>query len=122
MSDLFGILFGLYLSFFGIKTLRRSILLRRRGHFSIGTVSRFTFPRNLFVSFLTSKDQPFEFKAEGGSPWSYKVGDQVAVLYDPLKPGNANIFTWDHLWSSAVTYLGFGLIILLATLYQMLTR
>ena len=113
MSNLFGILFGILLTGMGIKTLRKSLRLRRQGRFAIGTVSKITYPRNVYVKFLTAKDQKFEFLAEGGSPWIYDVGDHVAVLYDPHNPRVANIFTWDNLWTLPTVGLGGGIIFLL---------
>jgi hypothetical protein len=118
MSNVLGILFGLLLTGIGIKTLRKSLRLRRNGRFVIGTVTRRTYPKNVYVSFLTTQNHKIEFLAEGGSPWLYNVGDQVAVLYDPYDPRVANIYTWDNLWSLPIASLGGGILFILFIIYQ----
>ncbi len=118
MFDVFFWLFEALLFGVGIKTLRKSLYLRRHGHFAVGSIARVAY-RKIFVQFTTAKNQQVAFLAEGGSPWVYKQGDPVAVLYDPHHPKIANIYTWDYLWSLPSAFLTTGVVFLLLRIYAL---
>ncbi len=111
-----AIIFGLAVAGFGVFNIWRSIQLRTKGIFTIGTVSNVRFRGrvpNVFVSFKTLKKKTIVFRAGGwtsiiSSPF-YQVGNSVPVLYDPQNPADAVIYTVDFMWMLPLALTGVGL-------------
>src|SRR3712207_620853 len=60
------------------------------------------------VRFVTGDGRTVEFESQAGSNLAPKVGQQVTVLYDPLRPEEAKIRSFMMLWAlpSILTVLG----------------
>lgn len=60
------------------------------------------------VRFITGDGRTVEFESQAGSNLAPKVGQQVTVLYDPLKPEEAKLKSFMMLWAlpSILTALG----------------
>ena len=70
--------------------------------------SRTYFPQ---VRFRTSGGQDLTFTSNMGSkPASYQVGDRVRVLYDPEKPADASIDSFESQWLLPTIFGSLGLI------------
>lgn len=62
------------------------------------------------VRFQTHDGRTVEFESETGtSGFSHKPGEQVEVLYDPLKPEQARIKTFMMLWFAPLIFSVLGL-------------
>ena len=92
------IIIGLLIMGFGVLNIWRSIRLRVKGTFTIGTVTSVKWRNrvpNVSVIFKTQKKKKIGFRAGGwtsiiNSPF-YQVGNSVPVLYDPHNPTDAEI-------------------------------
>jgi len=119
-----GIVFGLVILGFGIFGLQRSLRLRTKGRFTIGTVTKIQYRgRSLivFVSFDISKKQAVTFEAgawRGINTPLYKIGNQVPVLYDPNNPTDAVVYNIDSMWLIPLSFFGLGAFVI----YTELTR
>ena len=110
-----AILFGLVLAGFGLFGIWRSLRLRVKGLFTVGTVTKVKIIRrvpNLFISFRTTRKRTIMFRAGGWtslntSPF-YQVGNPVPVLYDPNNPSDAVIYTFDFMWLLPLAFIGVG--------------
>ena len=60
------------------------------------------------VEFHDAAGVRHRFTPLGSSEQSYAIGARVAVLYDPLKPGQASIRSFDGLWIRPSLLVGFG--------------
>jgi hypothetical protein len=118
-----GILLGLCLLGFGSFRLWRSLQLRMKGLFTVGTVidveMRGSFS-TLVVRFKTTRNKSIVFRPGG---WRfifmssfYRVGASVPILYDPNNPRDAVIYTLDFLWMIPLFFVGLGAVII----YQVL--
>lgn len=115
--NVIGILFGLYILGYGIFLILRSIRLRSKGVFAIGTVKEVRITQrapNIFVSFETLHGRTVVFKAGGWSGINtspfYQVGNPVPVLYDPKDPTNAVVYSFDFMWVLPLLITGIGFI------------
>ena len=83
-----------------------------RSHTSDGSRLRtYSYP---VVRFQTHDGQTVEFESETGtSGFSQRPGEQVEVLYDPLKPEQARIKTFMMLWFAPLIFsmVGFFLLV-----------
>ncbi|MBL8076816.1 MAG: DUF3592 domain-containing protein [Anaerolineales bacterium] len=110
-----AILFGILLAGFGLFMLWRSLQLRRKGLFTIGTVTRVEWRRRVpvvTVRFMTTRNKTIIFSPGGWtslntSPF-YQVGNPVPVLYDPNNPHDAVIYTFDFMWILPLALVGIG--------------
>jgi len=51
------------------------------------------------IEFQTQTGETFQFESNtGGSSTSYRVGDQVPILYNPQMPQDATINSWYEIW------------------------
>jgi cytochrome c-type biogenesis protein CcmH/NrfF len=84
----------------------------RRSHTSSGPrVSTYRYP---VVRFQTQDGQSVEFESETGTnTFSQKPGEQVEVLYDPLRPEQARIKSFMMLWFGPLIFsvVGFFLLV-----------
>ena len=83
-----------------------------RSHTSSGPrVSTYRYP---VVRFQTQDGRSVEFESETGtSSFSQGPGEQVTVLYDPLKPQDARIKTFMMLWFAPLIFSVLGFFMLL---------
>jgi Protein of unknown function (DUF3592) len=72
-------------------------------------VSRLSHP---VVRFVTGDGRTVEFESQVGSTLAPKVGQQVTVLYDPLKPKEARIKSFMMLWALPLVFTGLGALLL----------
>jgi hypothetical protein len=64
------------------------------------------------VRFTSDRGQQIEFiSAVSTNPAAYKVGDKVAVRYDPRQPGNAEVDTFASRW------FAFAALVVLGTVF-----
>jgi hypothetical protein len=113
------ILLGLFLSGLGLFMLWRSVHLRLKGLFTIGTVIKkvvlWPWGRGapvLTVSFKTIRNKTITFTSGGLTGINrfsfYQVGGPVPVLYDPNNPRNAVIYTLYFIYLSPLFFVGLG--------------
>jgi hypothetical protein len=63
------------------------------------------------VRFKTSSGEEVEFAASlSTNPASYSVGDKVSVLYDPRRPGNADVDSVASRWFGVVVLIILGIV------------
>ncbi|MBO9315431.1 MAG: DUF3592 domain-containing protein [Chloroflexus sp.] len=97
---------GLVLLFIGLFWLNATSERLKRMIDGTGTVVEVTrrrigddinyYPR---IEFQTQTGETFQFESNtGGSSTSYRVGDQVLILYDPQMPQDATINSWYEIW------------------------
>ncbi len=114
-----GILFGLFLSGFGSFMLWRSLRLRMKGLFTIGTITDVGF-RTLVVHFKTTRNKSISFKLRAGKfifiSATYRVGASVPILYNPHNPKDAIIYSPSFMWMPPLFFVGMGVVII----YQVL--
>ena len=110
-----AILFGLVLAGFGLFGIWRSLRLRVKGLFTVGTVTKVKIigkVPNLFISFKTTRKRTVIFRAGGWTSLNmspaYQVGSPVPVLYDPHNPGDAVIYSFDFMWLLPLALTGAG--------------
>lgn len=110
-----AILFGTLLAGFGLFMLWRSLQLRRKGLFTIGTVAKVNMRGGVpivTVSFKTIKNKTIIFSPGGWTSISnsafYQIGSSVPVLYDPANPKDAVIYTVDFMWVLPLFLVGLG--------------
>lgn len=110
------------LIFLGVGSflLWRSVRLRRKGLFTMGTVTRVYIRRKgaarITVSFKTTRNKTIIFTPGGwtgisASPF-YQVGSPVPILYDPHNPQNAVVYTNDFMWWLPLCLIVLGLFII----------
>jgi len=106
---LIGLIFtviGLVVLFIGLFWLNATSERLKRMIDGTGTVVEVTrrrigddinyYPR---IEFQTQTGETFQFESNtGGSSTSYRVGDQVLILYDPQMPQDATINSWYEIW------------------------
>lgn len=66
------------------------------------------------IEFRTQAGEVVRFEGKtGGSEFAYRIGQQVAILYDPQFPQDARIDSWFELWFPpfAVILLGGGALV-----------
>ena len=98
---------GIILLLVGAYAASRARDLQRHGVTAVGHVTRLergskgsSFP---VVEFQTEDEQRITFKSRmGSSPPSFRVGEAVAVLYDPLDPQRASIQSFGQLWGPSI--------------------
>jgi Protein of unknown function (DUF3592) len=67
-------------------------------------------PRYPEVQFVTAAGRTVQFEGSAGLyPEAYRVGDRVAVLYDPSNPDDARLATWTNRWGGGPFEVLFGL-------------
>jgi hypothetical protein len=97
---------GLVVLFIGLFWLNATSERLKRMIDGTGTVVEVTrrrigddinyYPR---IEFQTQTGETFQFESNtGGSSTSYRVGDQVLILYDPQMPQDATINSWYEIW------------------------
>jgi len=97
---------GLVVLFIGLFWLNATSERLKRMLDGTGTVVEVTrrrigddinyYPR---IEFQTQTGETFQFESNtGGSSTSYRVGDQVLILYDPQMPQDATINSWYEIW------------------------
>ncbi|MBO9338424.1 MAG: DUF3592 domain-containing protein [Chloroflexus sp.] len=97
---------GLVLLFIGLFWLNATSERLKRMIDGTGTVVEVTrrrigddinyYPR---IEFQTQTGETFQFESNtGGSSTSYRVGDQVPILYNPQMPQDATINSWYEIW------------------------
>lgn len=100
----------------GLFLLWRSVRLRMKGLFTIGTITKVKIWRRgaarITVSFKTTRNKTIIFTPGGwtginASPF-YQVGSPVPILYDPHNPQNAVIYTNDFMWWLPLCLVGLG--------------
>jgi hypothetical protein len=100
----------------GVWFLIRQALLLRRGRTVPGKVIDLAKTNGCFAPvFRFSDAQAIERVVTSGSGSNrptYRVGDQVAVLFDPDQPEQAVIRSFVSMWLPGVVVTGFGLIAL----------
>lgn len=70
------------------------------------------------IEFKTASGKTEQFKSRTSYARStQRVGEEIAVLYDPLNPRRAEINSFLTLWIFPVSMLGVGMIILAAGLF-----
>jgi hypothetical protein len=110
------------LIFLGVGSflLWRSVQLRMKGLFTIGTVTKVDVWRHrrprITVSFTTTRNKTIIFTPGGwtgisASPF-YQVGSPVPILYDPHNPQNAVVYTNDFMWWLPLCLIVLGLFII----------
>jgi hypothetical protein len=62
------------------------------------------------VRFMTAEGREIEFFGRGGSGTSYQEGDVVTVAYDPARPINARIVSFNDLWLPATVAWGVAIL------------
>ena len=72
-------------------------------------VSRLSHP---LVRFVTGDGRTVEFESQVGSNLAPKVGQQVTVLYDPLRPEEAKIKSFMMLWALPSIFAALGVFLL----------
>jgi Protein of unknown function (DUF3592) len=79
-----------------------------RWYRTIGDEPGFSRLSHPVVRFITGDGRTVEFESQAGSNLAPKVGQQVTVLYDPLKPEEAKLKSFMMLWAlpSILTALG----------------
>jgi hypothetical protein len=122
---LFG-LFGLFLMRLGIKTIFRSIRLRKKGILVWGTISKIYQDRgftSLLVDFTALEGRYYEYQLETRALTfsRYHEGDKVAVLYNPDNPYEANLYSWDFLWIWPICLLFIGSLLLFSSIIRTIT-
>lgn len=81
-------------------------LERRRSSQSNGGSSHTYYP---VVKFTAPDGEPIQFEGQVGSrPPAFRVGQRVAVLYNPEEPQSARIRSWGELWFAATIFSGLG--------------
>jgi hypothetical protein len=97
---------GLVVLFIGLFWLNATSERLKRMIDGTGTVVEVTrrrigddinyYPR---IEFQTQTGETFQFESNtGGSSTSYRVGDQVPILYNPQMPQDATINSWYEIW------------------------
>ena len=79
-------------------------------------VSRLSHP---LVRFVTGDGRTVEFESQVGSNLAPKVGQQVTVLYDPLRPEEAKIKSFMMLWALPSIFAALGVFLLFPGLLMM---
>ncbi len=111
-----SILLGLIIVGFGLFRLWRSINLRIKGRFTIGTVSKTRLSAGLvteiFISFKNSKGRTVVFNAGGWKGITnnqfYQIESPIPILYDPNDSSNAVIYTLEFMYAIPLFIIGIG--------------
>jgi hypothetical protein len=119
---IFAMLFGLVFVAVGIYSLKKSLRLRTKGRFTVGTITRWRYRGrsiSVFVTFKISKKRKVEFDAGGGSfvGMMYQVGQLVPVLYNPRNPLDAVIYSWEFMWATPLAFIAAGIVFFLSPFF-----
>jgi hypothetical protein len=82
-----------------------------------GAASKFYFP---LIGFTTAQGERIRFTSAIGRGGALPKGREVRVLYDPVKPNEAELATFKTLWAPSTVTAAFGLPFLAAGLIGLL--
>ena len=61
------------------------------------------------ITFVTSDEETITFTSKSSFEFSkYKIGDSAEILYNPLKPNNADINDFMSLWIACIVMFSLG--------------
>jgi len=121
----FGVAGGLF-TFIGVRLVVKAGQLKKHGLRTVGTVigvKRSYHYEGLFfhfpiVKFTTESGKIVEFKSSiGDAQATYKVGDQIPVIYHQQQPEKAEIESSFRLQKAPVIFLSAGIFFLVSCLF-----
>ncbi len=75
----------------------------------------------LFIRFSPLDDREYIAETTGLTSSSFRVGDEVIVIYNPQDPFEANIHNWDFLWIWPGSLLIVGIFVLFSLLIRIIS-